>query len=430
MRVAVHSRVLLETLAAWSVASFASADVLVVDTSGAPTSHATLQAAIFAAVDGDTLLVKPGTYPGFVVDGKALTIVADPEGSVLIDGEILFTNLGAGKQLTFAGFRFHDATFGGLRALDMAGSLRLEALESTGQTIWIPGGPTHSHAIRLNQCADVAILRSTLIGGPSSGLFPSSPGAGLWAQHSRIALYDSTVRGGRGSNAQYQGTSGSLFPPLDGSDGCVLLGSSVVLFSGSTCEGGPGGAGAPGLCFPPSPGTPGAAGGAGLLVAQAAQVWVLDTTLRGGLGGDGGPSGGCSPFGGDPGADGPASSGVVAHLPGTRRVLRCATVVREQQILNLELEGEPGDVVWFHGSLGTNWYLDLPFSGVRLVGGGGRRLLGVLPGGGSLDVAMPVGSLGPNTAAQTRHIQSFFRSTSGASFHGSPAVFVVLDGSF
>lgn len=121
------------------------AGVLIVDTSGAPASYPT-QTAVDAALAGDTILVKPGTYPGFLVDAKALTIVADPEGGATIEDVITSRDLPAGAQLTFSGFAFHTAAFGGLVASDMAAALRLDELQSLNPPVW-----TFSHTVSLAQ---------------------------------------------------------------------------------------------------------------------------------------------------------------------------------------------------------------------------------------------------------------------------------------
>ncbi len=53
-------------LAASACARCAFADVLVVSATDGP--YTTIQAAVTAAHDGDTLLVKPGSYSAFTVD--------------------------------------------------------------------------------------------------------------------------------------------------------------------------------------------------------------------------------------------------------------------------------------------------------------------------------------------------------------------------
>jgi pectin methylesterase-like acyl-CoA thioesterase len=62
---------------ALALSAAALADVHVVDASGGG-DFTTLQAAVNAAADGDTLLVRSGSYDGFLLTGKGLSIVAEP----------------------------------------------------------------------------------------------------------------------------------------------------------------------------------------------------------------------------------------------------------------------------------------------------------------------------------------------------------------
>lgn len=53
--------------------------IYIVDAAGGPgTNYADIQAALFAVPDGSTLLVRPGTYASFMIDGKGVTILGDP----------------------------------------------------------------------------------------------------------------------------------------------------------------------------------------------------------------------------------------------------------------------------------------------------------------------------------------------------------------
>ena len=63
-------------LAATSAAPSLASDVHIVDTTGAG-DFPTIQQALNSAADGDIILVRPGTYPSFVVDNLDVTIIAD-----------------------------------------------------------------------------------------------------------------------------------------------------------------------------------------------------------------------------------------------------------------------------------------------------------------------------------------------------------------
>jgi pectin methylesterase-like acyl-CoA thioesterase len=73
----------------------ASADVLVVAAGGGG-DFLEIQAAIDAANEGDTILVKSGTYLSFLIVGKQLEVLADTNASVHVDGAVRVRSLEAG----------------------------------------------------------------------------------------------------------------------------------------------------------------------------------------------------------------------------------------------------------------------------------------------------------------------------------------------
>src|SRR5262245_6669651 len=81
----VRSRLSLPIAALLTAAPLARAGVLVVSrTPGPGIDFTQIQPAVNAAVDGDTILVRNGSYMPFKIDGKSLTVVADGT-SVLLD---------------------------------------------------------------------------------------------------------------------------------------------------------------------------------------------------------------------------------------------------------------------------------------------------------------------------------------------------------
>ena len=73
----------------------------------------TIQPAIDAAQDGDVVLVRPGTYAGFVVDGKSLVVHADGAVTLTESVEkscIQVQNVPAGSRVVVRGF-FAKMTF-------------------------------------------------------------------------------------------------------------------------------------------------------------------------------------------------------------------------------------------------------------------------------------------------------------------------------
>src|SRR6185295_13168121 len=108
----------------------AFAGVHIVDTTGRG-DQLTIAAAVAAASDGDLVLVRSGTYAGFVVDDKALVITIDVGALVTIEGTIEIDNLAAGKSLVLAELLVHgtaDASGSSpaLRLVNAAGRVRVE----------------------------------------------------------------------------------------------------------------------------------------------------------------------------------------------------------------------------------------------------------------------------------------------------------------
>lgn len=411
-------------------ATVARADVLVVAPAGAP--FTTIQAAVDAAVDGDTILVRVGDYPGFTVAAKSVAIVADPTQGARLLTPVSVRDLAVGQEVTVAGFDVPATFGGGLRAIANVGAVRFVAIRgvfpATAQDTW----PT---IVSVTGCDDVAVLRCVLPGWASIGLFPSHPGAGLTIDGSRVAVHDSVLSGGTGSDGRYVGFGGNSVPPLAGAPGCEVLGASEVVLSGVTATGGTGGAGLPGICpFGPPGGNggQGAAGGPALFVEPGALVRVQDSVLTGGPGGNGGlPDVLCGGVPGAPGATGPASLGTLTPLAGPSRRLRTATHVREQNALAVELLALPGDRAFLQVGVDTRWTWTPALGGVRLVGDASRRaFLGVVPPSGTLVVQLPIADLGPGVESVWNHLQAFFIDSTNAIHLGGAQDVVLLDSAF
>lgn len=404
-----------------------SANVLVVAPSGAP--FTTVQAAVDAAIDGDVILVKAGFYAGFTVNGKALALVSDPEGAALIQGDTMITGVGVGKTTSLSGFMIRTDD---LRAQANAGSLRFEALTSLDPIEFMINRPT---ALFLYNCLDVAVLRCSLRGSSYWSSIPSSPGHGVLAVDSNVAIYDSVLGSGVGSPAIHIG-SGEWIEATAGEAACWMraqFAACTVLLAGCTSIGGTGGTGLAATCSPSvTNGGAGAAGGPGVLAINGAQSFVRDSLVQGGPGGIGGAANSnCSTSAGPQGPTGAAIGGNSTALSGARRVMTCVTHMRESNTLVLSLQGEPGDAVILN--LGTNgrWLLDAPLGGVRLVSLTSRRVnLGTIPGSGLLDVALPIGDLGLGVQSATYQLQAYFVDFAGGVHAGSAATLVVLDSAF
>jgi pectin methylesterase-like acyl-CoA thioesterase len=108
----------------WILAtSPASAAVQVVSSSGPFTS---VQAAVDAASDGDTVLVRSGSYPGFVIQDKEVDVIADLGGIVSIDSPIRVQSLAAGRALFLRGLHVSTKAKEALIVVGNAGPVLVE----------------------------------------------------------------------------------------------------------------------------------------------------------------------------------------------------------------------------------------------------------------------------------------------------------------
>src|SRR6185295_9138873 len=79
-------------LGAFFLSTPASAGVLVVNAAGgAP--YTTIQAAVDAAIDGDTVHVKAGNYTSFTISNKSISVAADAGAHPYISGGVRVQSL-------------------------------------------------------------------------------------------------------------------------------------------------------------------------------------------------------------------------------------------------------------------------------------------------------------------------------------------------
>src|SRR5260221_5846410 len=78
--------------------------VLVVDAGGSG-SCTDIERAVNAAVDGDAILVKSGSYAGIYIGDKTLSIVADTGAVVVVQGQVSVNYLSANRSVLVAGLQ-------------------------------------------------------------------------------------------------------------------------------------------------------------------------------------------------------------------------------------------------------------------------------------------------------------------------------------
>lgn len=459
------------------LAPLVRADVRVVAPTGAP--YAEIQAAVDAASDGDVVLVKSGTYASFVIRNLSVAIVADAGAVVDVEGSIRVSGVAATRTVVLAGLRAtgtisgSDSTRHGLFARNCAGSLRLYGCTLTG--VPLNTGivlPPSSHypsplpacyegqGAYLEGCVDVALAGCALSGSSApatSGYFGHGTrpwagivdgGHGLYAVGSQVAVYDSTLQGGRSGLGPAWG-SGACDPlPSDplgylGSAGEGLRASSSFVFASSATLLGAAGWDMSCLdqCFCERP----SAGGNALVVdAPTGPAFELACVLLPGAGGAGsgpfppactcGIGGNFCPANVPAAPAGLASAGPVSTWSGFGRRVVLPTVARESAPFTVTFDGEPGDSVVLRMTERTRFRFDVGARGVELV----RRArapevmlqVGTLGPTGTRTETWSSPDLGAGVEARLLHLQAIFTDASGQRTLSSPAAIVLLDASF
>jgi hypothetical protein len=402
-----------------------SAGVLVVDAAGGPgTDFTSLQSAADAAASGDMLLVRSGDYGGLLIDGKALSVVADAgaDVSVAFTAPLQMTevrNLAADEDVLLQGLR--------LREIPMMPTFTpYEAcfVHDCAGTVWLDdcsvefGAP----ALLVRDCVRVIVAGGSLLGSPS---VESAAGTGLHVEDSDVVAVSCSIAGGDGHDAGW-GAFMTFIASTPGATGVSLGGSStLVSLTDCTVHGGAGGDGFwffGSTCGPPSN------GGDGLLLdtpgSYAGIARLLATTP---LGGAAGASSICGQAA-TPGLGIHTLGGSINFLAGTPATLTAAGPAREGEALDLDVQGPAGNLAWLvlstepggkfmYGTKLGNLLVDAPLA----------VPLGPLPMHGKLSLSGHVPELGPGVEGLAAWAQVVTCNT-GCLF-GTGSSLVLLDGS-
>src|SRR5262245_19294398 len=365
------------------------------------------QPATNAAASGAVVLVRAGTYTGFSIQAKSLSIVADAGATVDVSGSSHINLLGADQRVELQGLRLRNLQpISGpseppLQISDCAGIVWLEGVDATAQG-WIS---TSSIAgLRVTNCASVALLRCTVRAVPAFFLVGGPGEPALRSLSSTLAIDDGTFEGATSFTHD-------PFGPAPGGPGADIAGG-FAFASGATFKGGGGGGSL----------TIGAPGGPGLL-ANGTFV-SLDCTFVGGPGGLAGTF---------PAPTGPptAGSGPITTLAGTARHFEITSPVRELQPATLHFKGLPGEnACALLSDLSDPVFIFPLFAGAFCVslGNVNALLFDVIPPSGASDVAIPMPDFLPSLMGGRIYFQSFFFDPAVTYVVlGPPSLFVLLD---
>jgi hypothetical protein len=386
----------------------ASSTVLVVRPGG---HFSQIQSAVHAASDGDTVLVKAGTYTGFSIGHKSINVVADTGQFVQVNGTISVSGLGTGQSAVLVGL-FGNGALDGLTLSNNAGSVRMESCTLNGATAQCGAG----RGAAIATSADVCLSRCHVVGGASQVETPD--GDGLFATGSNVAVYDGECRSNTGQLiCDASDCIGSF-----GGNGAEI--SSTFLFASlSTFKGGGGGlapCGKIGCLFS----CLGGLGGSGLVLESSSTAELLADTFVPGPGGapeTGGTLGPGQAIVGT-GADESAGNSPTMHIDNP---------VRELSNVMVRVAGQNGDDVYLFMSRRTSFRFIPGYTGVLIPDQPGPpTFLGTVGPSQVFVTSITIPALGPGVDALNYYLQSAHHDTSGGWTLGTPVSLVVLSSAF
>lgn len=295
--------------------------VRVVDANGGAGSFASIQLAINASSDGDLLLIRPGTYSRSVINGKALTLMADGPGVTI-------------QQLSGA------TSNAGIDILNLNPS---QAVNLAGLSVEAAGlSFTCSNALLIENCAGPIQIRDcSFVTKPANGPFASGPidtSGALLTNAAAVHIVDSEFDATNSLELNQLCSMGKTM-----AKGLVSVGSNVYVY-GSTVIAGEGAPGDP--IDPPGAGT---IGGSGWQIQDGFGLGVR-SMFSGGDGGDGSDTAGG--FGCGPGGNGgPAIELRPANPPA---MPDGPTIVSSSIVLSPGVGGSPFEAPCTIGDVGAD----------------------------------------------------------------------------
>lgn len=382
-----------------------------------------VQSAVDYASDGDILVIAKGDYPGFVVDDKALTLVAD-HFDVFFLGGVHVKNLSSGRNVALIGLRTKHQLTGhhaeGLLLENNLGSIRVEDCSFMGDD----GDQGFGHrdgwdGARISCCEDVAFTHSILRGGRGDDNVdmndaPGDGGRGLFTTASTVAVHECTLTGAWGGDDFTNKDGGAGGHGYESPDATLF--TARTYFNGG--KGGDSGSSPPALH--------GGAGGHGILLegSSSAVARVFDCECTGGDGGLG------DPYKGPDGSPIKVMDGTHMPLSGSSYSFGTSVPVREKEYLKIMCMGEAFSDAYMFLSFNLDTLFVPSLKGQWLLGLSPIPTfipLGRISHTGFLNLSMLVPDMGPGIDGAAFYLQSIFSDPGGQVTLGSSWTAVILD---
>ncbi|MFT5285972.1 MAG: hypothetical protein ACI8TQ_002140 [Planctomycetota bacterium] len=386
---------------------------------------ATIQSAVDAASDGDTILVRPGTYGEFIIDGKGLIVLSGDGGSFAVDippvtavaltGWATIRNVPLSSTVIIRGMQIQTGvdpigfTFGfpGMVLLNNAGDIWLEDVDID---LSVATGGNFMYGVALLNSDSVNLVDSSFRGAPGSD--------GLFSLNSDVFAFESEFRGGLGFHFDDYGTD--VFN--DGGDGVNFSGGEFF-GSDSLYEGGAGYSPLDGLLC----GHATSDGGNGFNLANGTFRDRTGSSIAG-AGGDG-------TFCGIPSSsDGQTlimSNGTMVPMTEPLRGMTTNSPVFEGDLFTRTYYGEPSELVLLTvgGAIAPGAFVPDFMGPLFITGPQIYRFEGLLNGSGTKTKAFTLQDVG--SGAFTLYFQpSFFDLGTSTWRTGSPTCVSFVDGSY
>ena len=241
-------RLALALIALFSSPALAQNVWVVGDISGPSVDFLNVHNAVAWASDGDVILIRSGSYPNVVINGKSLTLIAEINHNVRIAG-MSVRNLAVGQEVVLSRINLEGGTEAGLAVKNSAGSVWVQncviaGADGFGDFVFFPNHPDGYPGVELVNAGTVSLSRCVIDGGEaehwSLSSSPGNGGHGVQVSGStQLSLHASELRGGQGGHIDDDDTA---WDALDGGHGLAVGGGQIQVM-GCVLLGGNGGVG-------------------------------------------------------------------------------------------------------------------------------------------------------------------------------------------